>query len=142
MPATVVALQVAPAKRAPMKTLPEALALEDAGIEGDHHARRGSGRQVLLMDEASLAHFMLAPGQVREQVTVRGLDVHALAAGTRLRAGEALFEVAGPCDPCGFIEAIRPGLREAMQDRRGRFVRVVRGGRLAVGDAIVAEPPA
>uniref|UniRef100_A0A832MMF4 MOSC domain-containing protein n=1 Tax=Eiseniibacteriota bacterium TaxID=2212470 RepID=A0A832MMF4_UNCEI len=141
MSATVTALHLAPARRAPVTPVPHAVALADAGLEGDHHARPGSRRQVLLMDDDTLRHFALAPGEVREQVTVRGLDVHALAPGTRLAIGEALFEVAQPCDPCAFIEGLRPGLQAAMQGRRGRFVRVVRGGRIAVGDAVSASSP-
>jgi MOSC domain-containing protein YiiM len=140
--AVVIALHVSAARRATVDPVPHAIALEQAGIEGDHHAKPGSHRQVLFIDEATLRHFALAPGQVREQVTVRGLDVHALAEGTRLAIGGARFEIAQPCDPCGFIEAIRPGLQHAMQGRRGRFARVLEGGRLAVGDPVAIEPPA
>jgi MOSC domain-containing protein YiiM len=106
------------------------------------HARRGSGRQVLLIDAETLEQFGLAPGDVREQVTVRGLDLNGLAAGTRLRVGGAVLELAEACAPCERMNEVRPGLMEAIDGRRGRFVRVLEAGSFAVGDAIEIEPGA
>jgi MOSC domain-containing protein YiiM len=140
MPATVVALHRCPARRAPLVPLERANAILDAGIEGDRHARAASSRQVLLVEAEVLAALGLAPGAVREQVTVRGLDLAGLPPGTRLRAGGALLEVAGPCAPCARMDEIRPGLMAALEGRRGRFVRVVGAGSLAVGDELVVEP--
>ena len=140
MPATVVALFLCPARRAPLTAVPRVQALADTGLEGDRHARRGSRRQVLLMPAEVLDQLELEPGDVREQVTVRGLDLDALAAGTRLRVGGALLEVGDPCRPCERMNELRPGLREILVGRRGRFVSVVEAGGFAVGDRFVVEP--
>ena len=142
MPATVIALHVSKASRAPLVALARANAVAETGLEGDRHVKRGSRRQVLMVEQETLDELGLAPGAIREQVTVRGLGLYGLAPGTRLRVGDALFEVADPCDPCERMEELRPGLRRALQGRRGRFVRVIEAGSFAVGDTLHVEPPA
>ncbi|HUL35757.1 MAG TPA: MOSC domain-containing protein [Candidatus Eisenbacteria bacterium] len=126
----------APTKRAPMEELQEVLAVENSGLEGCAHARPSGKRQVLLMDEETLQSFALAPGIIRENVTTVGLDVNGLRPGQRLRIGEVELQVSLVCDPCEQIEALRHGLQEAMQGRRGMLCKVVRGGRLRRGDEI------
>ena len=138
-PATVVALFLCPASRAPLQRVERVNAVEETGLEGDRHRKKGSKRQILLMDAEHLEDLELRPGDVREQVTVRGIDLGKLVFGARLRVGTAVLEVAGPCHPCERMEEIRPGLRAALEGRRGRFVRVVQAGSFAVGDAIVTE---
>jgi MOSC domain-containing protein YiiM len=139
MPASVVALFVCTASRAPLERRKSLELIEESGAQGDRHMKRGSRRQVLLMEQEVLDALKLAPGEVREQVTVRGLDLNALVFGVRLKCGTALLEVAGPCRPCERMEEIRPGLERELEGRRGRFVRVVRAGTIAVGDEIVVE---
>lgn len=142
MPATVTALHLSHASRAPLTRVERAQALEDRGLEGDRHARPGQRRSVLLVEHEVLDHFGLAPGDVREQVTVRGLDLAGLAPGSRLRVGSAVLEIGLPCAPCERMNELRAGLRAGLDGRRGRFVRVVGAGTLAVGDAIEIQPPA
>lgn len=141
MPATVVALHLSLSSRAPLQSVERVFALAERGLEGDRHARPGSRRQVLLMESEVLETLGLKPGDVREQVTVRGLDLMNLPAQSRLRIGGAMFEVGGACAPCARMDEIRQGLRGELEGRRGRFVRVVQAGAFAVGDAILAEPP-
>jgi MOSC domain-containing protein YiiM len=134
MSATVVALHVTPSSRAALVPSPRATMLEDRGVEGDR--RRARHRQVLLMEAEELETLGLAPGAVREQVTVRGLKLASLGTGARIGIGDAIFEVGEPCAPCERMEEIRSGLRAALEGRRGRFVRVVRPGTVAVGDEV------
>jgi MOSC domain-containing protein YiiM len=89
------------------------------------------------MDRETLDFFRLVPGIVRENVTTEGLDVNGLAIGQWLQIGEVELQVSAVCDPCEQIEALRPGLQEAMQGRRGMLCKVVRGGLLRRGDEIV-----
>jgi len=133
---TIVSLHIATAHRAPMQHQESARALADLGLEGDIHNKAGSKRQVLLMDEETLSAFGLAAGRVRENITTRGIALQTLAPGTRLRAGDAVFEITQSCDPCKMIEDIRPGLRAQMAGQRGMFVRVVVGGEVRGGDVI------
>ena len=141
MSATVVALHASVERRAPLRRLETAMAAENRGIEGDRHCLTGNRRSVLLVEREVLERFGLAPGEVREQVTVSGLPLTELAEGSRLVIGEALFEVGGLCAPCARIEELQPGLRKAIEGRRGRFARVLRGGAVRVGDPISVEPP-
>lgn len=112
------------------------------GLIGDVSFGR-SKRQVLFIEKETLDEFQLVPGQVRENVTVRGIPLAGLPAGTQLQAGEVLFEVTGDCAPCQFIEDIRPGLRDEMDGRRGTLFRVLNGGTIKVNDPVtilISEP--
>jgi MOSC domain-containing protein YiiM len=82
----------------------------------------------------------LSPGEIRENVTTRGLRLNDLAPGQRLDVGQAVLEVTGPCDPCSRMDEIRAGLQAALRGRRGILCRVLEGGRIRRGDAIRVVP--
>ena len=131
----------APKRHMPMEALATARAVENSGLEGCAHARPGGKRQVLLVDAETLGSLQLAPGIIRENITTEGLDVNALQVGQRLRIGSVLLEVSAVCEPCEQMEAIRPGLQQELQGRRGTLCRVLSGGTLKRGDAIVLQAP-
>ncbi len=135
----IASLQISIAHRQPMKTKETVSAIADLGLEGDWHARPGSKRQVLLMDEETLKAFGLAAGRLRENITTRGIELKTLKRGTRLRVGNALLEIYLACAPCEFVEDIRPGLRKEMEGQRGMLAHVVEGGEIRVGDVIAVE---
>jgi len=141
MSARIVALHLSHASRAPLTNVGTAEALLDRGLDGDRHAKPGNRRSILFMEQETLAAQGLAPGDVREQVTVQGLDLSGLVFGSRLKIGSAVFEVAGACAPCQRMDELRAGLRQALEGRRGRVVRVVEAGRLSVGDPVEVQPP-
>ncbi|MEK7329200.1 MAG: MOSC domain-containing protein [Candidatus Eisenbacteria bacterium] len=138
---TVVSLHLNVGSRQPLARVERVSALLEQGLEGDRHLKADGRRTVLLMEQEVLDGFDLAPGAVREQVTVRGLALMTLVFGSRLRIGDVTLEVAGPCAPCERMNELKPGLRAALEGRRGRFVRVVQAGSFAVGDAIAVAPP-
>jgi MOSC domain-containing protein YiiM len=113
-----------------------ARAVADHGLEGCAHARPGGKRQVLFASSEHLDAIGVEPGRIRENFTVDGIDVQSWPVGQRLRIGEAVFEVTMVCDPCERMEAIRPGLRDQLEGRRGMLARVVEGGEVAVGDQV------
>ncbi len=133
---TITNLQISTAHGKPMQTKSSVQAIAGLGLAGEIHAREGSKRQVLLMDEETLGAFGLATGRVRENITTRGIDLHRFAEGTRVRAGKAILEITIHCAPCEFIEDIRPGLRAEMDGHRGMLARVIEGGEIRVGDKI------
>jgi len=137
----VVFLQRIPRKKGPALPSPSLNLLEGLGIEDDCHRKPGGSRQVLLMSEENLDAFGLAPGEVRENIVTRGLDLQALPSGTRLEIGGAALEITKDCEPCAFIDSLRPGLRPLMIRRRGMLARVVRSGEIRVGDGIVEARP-
>jgi hypothetical protein len=133
---TIVSLQTCPGHREPMQFKAAVRAVANLGLAGDRHARPNSPRQVLLVDEETLRQFDLPPGMVRENITTRGIELRTLKAGARLRLGDVLVEITKPCTPCGRMDEIREGLRQALQGQRGMLARVIEGGTLRLGDVI------
>jgi len=74
--------------------------LVQGGIAGDAHFAPESARQLLLADQEPLLELGVAAGQIKENITVRGLGVMSLPAGTRLAIGEAEIEITKECEPC------------------------------------------
>lgn len=139
--------------------------LAGLGVEGDAHAGRlvqhlsrmakdpnvPNLRQVHLIhaelfEELVEKGFQVAPGQLGENITTRGLDLLGLSSGTRLRLGdEALIEITGLRNPCKQIDGLAKGLMAATLDKAadGSLVRkcgvmaiVITSGDVRLGDAI------
>jgi MOSC domain-containing protein YiiM len=95
--------------------------------------------------------FDLAPGEMGENVTTRGVDLLGLPTGALLYLGaEAVVEVTGLRNPCAQFDALRPGLLAAVLDRDadGNLIRkagvmgiVLTGGDVRPGDPIRVELP-
>ncbi len=140
MVAEIISLQICVGHREPMNPVDSATFIEGFGIEGDRHAVKSGARtvrQVLLMDEDTLEGFGLGIGQVRENVTVRGIDLHEVPAGQRLALGDdVVVEITQFCAPCERMEEVRPGLREELFEQRGMLATVISGGAVNVGDQI------
>jgi MOSC domain-containing protein YiiM len=104
-----------------------------------------------LHDELKANGFAVAPGQMGENVTTRGIDLLGLPTGARLSLGDtAVIEVTGLRNPCAQLDRIQPGLMGATleRDRDGNLVRkagimavVLTGGDLRPGDPIRVELP-
>ncbi len=172
MEAVVTAVSAAPRHRLSKDNRDSIRLLAGLGVEGDahlgetvqHRSRKRwrpdlpNLRQVHLLhaelhDELRARGFHVAPGEMGENVTTRGVDLLALPTGTRLRLGEqALVELTGLRNPCVQLDRFQEGLMEAVLDRDedGALVRrsgvmavVVEGGELRSGDAIEVQlPPA
>jgi len=135
MNATVRGLFVCPEKKGKVLSRDE-VRLNPNGLEGDFHNSTTSRRQVLLLSAEVLNEFGLAPGSLRENVVVDGLDVMNLPEGQFLHAGTAVLEITVPCEPCTQMERIRKGLKQALGGKRGMFAKVVTPGTIRVGDAV------
>lgn len=123
------------AHKQPMEAVDAAQAEDGMGLVGDVSFGR-SKRQVLLIEKETLDEFNLTSGIVRENVTVTGVTLSGLPAGSLIQLGDAVLEVTGDCHPCRFLEDIRPGLQNDMRGRRGILGRIVEGGTIQVGDEI------
>jgi MOSC domain-containing protein YiiM len=119
-----------------MQEQEEVEVIKDKGFNGCIHGRPGSNRQVSLIDRETLDKFGLAPGVVKENITTRGLDLQTLATGNRLRIGNCVMEITGPCDPCARMDEIRVGLQEELRGQRGWLCRVKQAGTIRRGDRI------
>lgn len=128
-----------------------------AGITVQHRSRvardpaQPNLRQVHLIhaelhEELRAAGFLVAAGQMGENVTTRGIDLLGLPTGARLRLGaEAVVELTGLRNPCAQLEEIQVGLMAAVLDRDelGNLVRkagvmatVIADGTVRPGDHI------
>ena len=134
--AKVIHLQLKPAVGAPMNIVTSVEAIANHGLRDDANAGR-TKRQVLLIERELLDEFQLPIGDVRENITVQGIQLAGIAAGTQVRVGQALLEAALDCAPCEFIEDKRPGLRAAMEGKRGTLFKVIEGGAINVGDEVI-----
>ena len=130
-------LQICPGHRKPMVRVPTAQAVENLGFEGDRHAIRDSSRQVLLIEEETLGGLSLRPGDVKENITTKGIELMNIPTGQRIKVGaHVVLQITKPCSPCSRMDELRPGLRQEIAGRRGMLAAVVQGGPVAVGDSI------
>ena len=134
-------IHIARIKGTPSDPVPDATAISGMGLEGDRSCSTENIRQVLFMDKETLDRMELAPGQIKENITTQGLDLTQAKAGQVFLLGEEVtMEVVGECEPCGKMDAIKPGLREELDGRRGMLAKVINGGAFKVGDTVRIEP--
>ncbi|AXH36095.1 MOSC domain-containing protein [Humibacter sp. BT305] len=143
--------------------------LEGLGVEGDAHCgvtvqhrsrvaadpSQPNVRQVHLIHEELFdalreSGYSVAPGDLGENITTRGIDLLSLPVGARLTLGTAVVTITGLRNPCQQINEFQPGLLKHVvrSEGEGRVVRlagvmgiVSRGGRVAAGDPIDVQLP-
>lgn len=149
---------------------PSVLLVAGLGVDGDAHqgtlvkhrsrVRRDPTqpnlRQVHLIhaelhDELNSAGFHVAPGQMGENITTRGVDLLALPTATRLVLGDqCVVELTGLRNPCLQLDQFQTGLMAAVldHDEDGQLVRkagvmavVLTGGVVRPGDPVVIDLP-
>ena len=138
---TIVALHIARVKGTPSDPVDAATAISAQGLEGDRSCKPDNTRQVLFMDQETLDKLALKPGQIKENITTSGLDLSQAKGGQVVFIGDAVtMELVGDCQPCGQMDAIRAGLRQELDGRRGVLAMVINGGPIKVGDSVRIEP--
>lgn len=116
------------------------------GLHGDRKGQHPD-RQLNIMSfetlEALRAEgFHTGPGQMGEQIVIRGTDAAALAQGAVLQlGGQARVEVVKVRTGCERFEAVQGKRREQASGRLGVVARVVAGGPIRVGDAVKIIQP-
>jgi len=135
MRGTIRALFVKPEKGKASISLKEVHA-DDGGLNGDHHKGSSRKRQILLMSGSVMDRLALPLGTIHENVVVDGIDVMTLQEGQQLQLGDARVSVTMPCEPCIQMERVRKGLQDALENRRGMFVRVITPGLVKVSDTV------
>ena len=136
---TITNLHIARVKGTPADPVQKATAISGLGLEGDRSAYEGNTRQVLFVDKEILDGFGLEPGQVKENITVTGLNVAQVQPGQVFTIGDVTLEAVGDCEPCGKMDAIRLGLKDQLQGKRGMLAKVINGGGIKVGDSVRVE---
>lgn len=118
----------------------------EGGVEGDFRGKPGP-RQVVVLGREGFEAACAALGASlpwtlrRANLYVEGLDLrHCI--GARIAIGSVLLEVTEECEPCFVMDRMHEGLRDALAPewRGGVACRVLRGGEIAVGDAVGLSP--
>jgi MOSC domain-containing protein YiiM len=117
------------------------------GIEGDWNGGGSPVRQLNVMTHETMQQlqaegFKAQPGELGEQIIVRGLDVDALPEGAQIQLGaNAVIQIVKPRTGCDRFEAIQGKPRGSAANRLGMMAKVVTAGQVAVGDSVsVLEP--
>jgi MOSC domain-containing protein YiiM len=168
--ASVVSVSRDPEHRFSKEVVDDIVLIAGLGVEGDAHAgttvqhrsrvtrdpSQPNLRQVHLVhaelfDEVQGSGFEVAPGELGENVTTRGVDLLGLPRGAVLRLGpDAVVEVTGLRNPCVQIDGLESGLMRELvsRDDEGQVVRkagvmavVLAGGHVAPGDSVGVELP-
>jgi len=124
---------------------------EGRGIAGDAHEGLIEDRQVsfLAIEEIENAQAGLEkkgcalvldqgglkPGDFAENITTKGLALHLLPLGTRLRIGGTLLEVSKIGKECHAACEIRRLVGDCVMPKRGIFARVLAGGEVKREDS-------
>jgi len=149
-----------PARRASIKSVDAAIAIAGLGLQGDRSADKKinmavSKRQVTLIQAEHLSvvaslvglQILEAP-TLRRNLVVSGLNLLAARSLFKdqpvyIHIGEVVLEATGPCEPCSLMEELLgKGGYNAMRGHGGITAKVIRGGQLTVGSAVICKASA
>lgn len=144
--AKLVGIAVKPQKLQPMQVLSAAELSIAEGLAGDCRGQPGP-RQVTLLSQAAWQAACAELGvdlpweSRRANLLVDELPLHQ-SIGAYIALGDAVLEITGETDPCERMEAVHPGLRDALSHhwRGGVCCRVLRGGPLVLGMPVKLVP--
>ncbi len=136
-------VSVRPKAKGEVKPLEEVEAQEGKGLVGDHYSGKSGNRQVTLIQAEHLAGvaYMLKtevidPELTRRNIVVSGINLLAFE-DQQFQIGEAVLQMTGPCEPCERMEEnLGEGGYNAMRGHGGITCRVVKGGKIKVGDKV------
>ena len=137
-------ISVRPATRQAVEIIEETTARIGTGLEGDRYrGNADSKRQVTLIQAehiAAVASFLgkteIEPSLLRRNIVVKGINLYALK-NQQIQIGEAVLEMTGLCHPCSRMEAaLGQGGYNAMRGHGGITTRVIKEGKIKVGDSV------
>ncbi len=140
---TVVSVNTSTEKGVPKVPQDSITLVEEHGVDGDAHASSTWHRQVSLLSMASIERMMeqgveVKPGDLAENITVEGFDVHTIPVGTRLKIGsDVLLEISQIGKKCHTGCAIQKRTGKCIMPTEGVFARVLAGGTVRSGDTIL-----
>ena len=139
----VLAVCISEKKGTQKKNVGSVVFVEDWGLEGDAHAGKWH-RQVSLLSSEKINAFRAKGAEVEdgafgENLVVEGIDFAKLPVGTRFRCGEVVLELTQIGKECHNGCAIFQKMGECIMPREGVFTRVLKGGKVSVGDEMTVD---
>ena len=139
----VLAVCISEMKGTQKRNVGSAVFVEDWGLEGDAHAGKWH-RQVSLLSSEKIEAFRargadVEDGAFGENLVVEGIDFAKLPVGTRFRCGEVVLELTQIGKECHNGCAIFQKMGECIMPREGVFTRVLKGGKVSVGDEMTVD---
>lgn len=136
-------------RRGEVVVVDETEAVVDLGLVGDHRMKKtpGSARQVTIISSEYIqqicqhtGHQSIDPRLLRRNLVISGMNMNLLRY-QRLQIGEVIIETNALCHPCSRMdENLGKGGTAAMFGYGGLCAKIIQGGRLAVGDAVIRLP--
>ena len=131
-------------KGTPKENVGSGMLVEGFGLEGDAHGGNWH-RQVSLLSGDKIDEFRkkiwVEYGAFGENLVVDGLDFRNLPVGSRFGTGDAVLEITQIGKECHSDCIIRQKTGDCIMPREGVFARVLKGGKVSVGDELVLLPP-
>jgi len=140
-----------PEPGAPLSAVDSIEVVAGKGITGEpryfgrvsHTTGQPRRRQITLIERERIAEHAavlgletIPPGAVRANIETSGIDLIALL-GRQIQIGDAILLVYEARTPCAKMDAVCPGLRSLMENRRqGVLAEVLEGGRIRTNDSI------
>ena len=156
-PGRVDAIVLRPRKGEPAVHAEETMAVQGLGLSGDRrstaglrHGAASNRRELTLIQHEHLPTIgrwvgcgEVDPLLLRRNLVISGLNLLSMRSPFRdvhlvwCIGDELQIEVTGPCDPCSRMEQLLgPGGYNAMRGHGGLTARILRSGRIRVGDTV------
>ena len=146
-PGKILSVNISSTKGTAKKAVNHAYLVENFGLKDDAHS--GSGlRQVSLLAIESIRkqskcpkvkrkNCVLGPGDFAENITTEGVNLSQLKIGNTLKIGDrVILEISKIGKECHRLCTVYERTGDCIMPREGIFAKVVRGGKIIVGNEI------
>jgi len=115
-----------------------------AGLKGDYQGQKNSNTQVTLLSLKNWQQACTEAGKEidwterRANLLVDDIEFDEFMIGKQIQIGSVLLEITKETDPCMRMEALQPGLKDALTPnwRGGARCKVLRQGYIKLGNKI------
>jgi molybdopterin adenylyltransferase len=127
--------------KGPKHQTEDADVIEDFGVDGDYHAKKGSIKQVSflseeIIDEVKKEGLVVTPGAFGENFIIKGIDLRTVEIGGHISIGNEIIveitKIGKECiEPCSIYKT----LGRCIMPECGVFAKVIKGGHVHVEDS-------
>jgi len=147
----IISIHIAAIAAAPVKSVPEVIAMAGRGLEGDRYVAKlgtfsndpGSGRDVTLIESEAIEALKrdyqveLGASESRRNIVTQGISLNHLV-DKEFRVGEVVLRGTRLCEPCAHMEKLTiKGALRGLIHRGGLRAEIVKGGTIRVGDSVI-----